>query len=98
MLADPRRRYALSVLAAASRRRTTFEELAVGVTAFERADEGDLAETPSQEVELTLYHCHLPKLAEAGLIEADYDTDGDVALSEKGRECADVLGVGRHDL
>lgn len=98
VLAEPRRRYALSVLASGSGRRTAFEDLAVGVTAFERVNADDEApDAPSEEVEVTLYHCHLPKLAEADVVEDDYDTDGHVALTETGLECADALGVGRQD-
>ena len=95
VLAESRRRYALSVLASGERR-TSFEELAIGVTAFERAN-GDsrTPDAPSEEVEVTLYHCHLPKLEEAGLVEEEYDTDGDVVLTERGLECAEALGVGR---
>ena len=98
VLDEPRRRYALSVLASGSARRTAFEELAVGVTAFERVNGDDEApDAPSEEVEVTLYHCHLPKLADADLIEDDYATDGHVTLTETGLECAEVLGVGRYD-
>lgn len=98
VLAEPRRRYALSVLASGSGRRTAFAELAVGVTAFERVNADDEApDAPSEEVEVTLYHCHLPKLAEADVVEVDYDTDGHVALTETGLKCADALGVGRLD-
>ena len=95
VLAEPRRRYALSVLASGERR-TSFEELAVGVTAFERANDDRIPAAPSEEVEVTLYHCHLPKLEEAGLVEEEYDTDGDVVLTERGLECAEALGIGRH--
>jgi hypothetical protein len=96
VLAESRRQYILSVLASGSDRRTTFEDLAIGVTAFERANADDeTPDAPSEEVEVTLYHCHLPKLEEAGLVEPDYDPDGHVALTETGLECADALGVGR---
>jgi hypothetical protein len=97
VLAEPRRRYALSVLASGPECRTSFEDLAIGVTAFERANADDeTPDAPSEEVEVTLYHCHLPKLEEVGLVEPDYDPDGHVALTEMGLECAEALGVGRH--
>ena len=89
VLPEPRRRYALSALASAAGR-TSFENLAVRVTALERGG-GDEVRAPSEEVEVTLYHCHLPKLAEVGLVKDDYETDGDVELTQRGFECADLL-------
>lgn len=98
VLADPRRKYALSVLAAGSTPAASFEELAIGVTAFERAGhDGEGPEAPSEEVEVTLYHCHLPMLEEAGLVEAGYADGDEVRLTETGLECAAALGVGRYD-
>lgn len=90
VLREPRRKRALSTLVSEAGR-TSFEDLAVAVTAFERANGGDAPETPSEEVQVTLYHSHLPKLAEVGLLKDDYDTDGDVELTQRGFEVAAML-------
>lgn len=91
----PRRQYALTVLASGSGRPMLLEDLAMAVTAFERLENDErVPDEPSEEVEITLYHCHLPKLAEAGLIEDDY-TDGEVELTREGVNCASILGVGQ---
>lgn len=94
VLAEPRRRHVLSVLSSGRDHRSSFEELAIAVTAFERVADG-APDEPSSEVEISLYHCHLPKLAEVGVIRDDY-REGEVTLTRTGRECADVLGVGQN--
>lgn len=97
VLAKQRRHHVLTALAARPGRSSSFDDLAVAVTAFDRVGRTD--ESPadsSSEVAVTLHHCHLPKLAEVGIIEDGYDED-EVALTERGVECAKVLRVGRVD-
>lgn len=96
ILADPRRRRILSTLASGTRHRSSFDDLAVAVAASERveADDGSTSAS-SSEVEVTLYHTHLPKLAEAGIVR-DGDLKGDVKLTETGLMCANALGVGEY--
>lgn len=96
ILSAPRRHHVLAALAARPGRSSSFDDLAVAVTAFERAGADDAPDESSSEVAVTLHHCHLPKLAEAGVVEDDYD-EGEVALTERGRECAAVLGADRFD-
>ena len=97
VLADSRRRHVLTALAARPDRASSFDDLAVAVTAFERTgpDDADPGDSSSQ-VAVTLHHCHLPKLADVGLVEDDYD-EGEVALTERGLECAAALGVDQFD-
>jgi len=90
VLSDPRRRRVLRVLASNSARRTSFDDLATAVSAFEQPQRDDAPGAAASEVEVTLYHCHLPKLAEAGLIKEGYQ-DGPVALTETGLKCARIL-------
>lgn len=91
VMADGRRQRLLSELASADGRRT-LESLSLGLTAessdgrSERED-GDVHE----RVAVALHHCHLPKLADHGLIE--YDHQGrEARLTAKGRECARQFG------
>lgn len=97
VLSNPRRHHVLTALAARPDRASSFDDLAVAVTAFERAGggDGDPGDS-SSEVAVTLHHCHLPKLAQAGVVEDGYD-EGEVALTERGVECAAALGVDRFD-
>ena len=92
VLSDPRRQHVLTALAARPDRSSSFDDLAVAVTAFERAGVDSAPSESSAEVAVTLHHCHLPKLADAGVIEAEFD-DGEVALTETGIECAAALGA-----
>jgi hypothetical protein len=95
VLGAPRRQYALSVLASGSGRPMVFEDLALAVTAFEHLERNEpVPDEPTNSVEISLYHCHLPKLAAAGLVEDDY-ADGKVELTREGVNCAAVLGVGQ---
>lgn len=70
-LADERRRAALLVLEerADAMERT---DLARAVAARERG--GDPSSGAVEEVSATLYHVHLPKLADAGLVDTDGET------------------------
>ena len=97
VLANPRRHHVLSALAARPGRSASFDDLVVAVTAFDRVGRTD--DSPgdsSTEVAVTLHHCHLPKLAEAGIIEDGYDEE-EVALTDRGVECARALRAGRLD-
>lgn len=70
-LADERRRRVLSVLTQESTP-IDVETLARGVTIQEAAaDSGMVTEEAISQVRLSLYHHHLPKLSEVGLISYD---------------------------
>lgn len=81
-LADERRRGVLAILENAD------APLAVADLALEIArrehDDGvsDESYETAEQLRISLYHCHLPKLADAGLV--DYDTDRQlVTLSDE---------------
>jgi DNA-binding transcriptional ArsR family regulator len=96
LLANRRRRHALTYLRDRPRERVSVEELTSQVIARELV-EGDGTVDP-ESVRATLLHVHLPKLAEAGLVDYDAETsvaylpprdgtvaaDGDVVLFEGG--------------
>lgn len=96
ILANRRRYHVLTALASGADRPSSFDDLAVAVTAFERVGRNDHPSDSSDEVAISLHHCHLPKLADTGVLEYDRD-DGAVSLSERGVECAKALAVGRFD-
>ena len=96
ILADRRRRHVLTALASGADRDSSFDDLAVAVTAFERVGRSGSPSDSSSEVAISLHHCHLPKLADAGVLEYDRDAEA-VSLTERGVECARALGVGRFD-
>lgn len=92
VLSAPRRHRALRALATDGDDATSFDDLVVAVTAFERVSAiGDEPKETSDEVAISLHHCHLPKLAGAGIVEAVGD-DG-VRLTERGRKCARALDM-----
>jgi hypothetical protein len=94
VLADPRRRHVLSALTSRTRHRSSLDDLAATVTAFECVKADDESPNPTNaEVEVSLYHCHLPKLAEVGIVRDDY-LEEDINLTERGLNCANILGVG----
>jgi hypothetical protein len=96
VLSDPRRHHVVAALAARPGRSSTFDDLTVAVTAFERTGlDGDPGDSSSQ-VAVTLHHCHLPKLVQAGVVEPGYD-EGEVELTERGIECAAALDLDRFD-
>lgn len=73
ILADPRRRRALSCL---SRRQTPVsrEELAAAIADVEAEREGRaVGPSPERQIEIALHHAHLPRLEDAGLIERSDD-------------------------
>ncbi|MFC4986377.1 DUF7344 domain-containing protein [Saliphagus infecundisoli] len=62
-LAHPRRRYVCYSLLSSSR--WTLTELATKLVAWERdIPEGDVTESSRDDMYLSLYHAHIPKLAE----------------------------------
>lgn len=69
LLANERRRHLLSALEERGDERVTFEELVDAVTAAEWPEPGPA--THRERVVIDLHHVHLPKLADAGLIELD---------------------------
>lgn len=81
LLRSERRRRALRAVADAGE--TTRRELA-----GELADDDSAAAT--DRAELSLYHCHLPKLADAGAVRYDLD-DATIAITERGRRMAAFL-------
>lgn len=70
LLADRRRRYALYVLSETDDGVATVEKVVEGVLRLERRSEAT-GPTGPPEVHTALEHVHLPKLADAGVIEHD---------------------------
>ncbi len=84
VLQNDRRRVAIAILAARSRR-LPFAELVDRVTARERASAtGDAAEDRRTVVYVALYQTHVPRLERLGLVEHDAEA-GEVALTDAGR-------------
>ena len=97
VLSAPRRHHALRALATGEGDGASFDDLVVAVTAFERAGRTERGPgESSSEVAIALHHCHLPKLADAGIVAEDYE-DGDVALTERGRRCARALDMVQYE-
>lgn len=71
-LSDPRRRYVLHILAEAEESLTLLD-LAREIVRMERDDADDVDEEETEQVLITLYHIHVPKLADAGFVR--YNTD-----------------------
>ena len=74
LLADRRRRFALAYLADAADGAVTFEALAEAVAARECEGSGVVPDDRRTDVEVSLHHNHLPRLADAGLVEYDRGT------------------------
>lgn len=72
ILSDPRRRVVLQIL----ERESSIElpELATRVARRE-GGEGEITDIAVQKVRMDLYHCHLPKIADAGFVEYSPDSD-----------------------
>lgn len=85
LLRDARRRGVLYTLKRNGR--TSVEELAERIAAWQ-SDEGD--ETDPESVEVSLVHAHLPKLADAGVVEYDRE-HGAVELAEDGDDLDPLL-------
>ena len=70
---------------------TTLSELAAGVAAREReVTREELATADVRRVSIALYHAHLPKLRDAGVIEFDPD-DGFVSLGADAADAFELL-------
>ncbi len=91
ILSSPRRRYVLYYL------RTTGEtvkltDLAEQVAAWENDTAPEqITEQQRKRVYVSLYQTHVPRLAEAGVIEYDKDS-GDIALAEEANDIDNYLG------
>lgn len=75
LLTDQRRRYVLTCLAEKTQP-IALTDLAEDVAV--RENEGPITEIPDEAVrsiKISLYHIHIPKLAEAGAVEYDRDRD-----------------------
>ena len=84
-LANPRGRHVLRCLC--DRRALTIEELATSIAEREPPSEPDA--DGRRRVLIDLYHCQLPRLADAGLVH--YDHDGPVASITDRGERADAV-------
>lgn len=93
-LADTRRRHALYYLNEHRAESITLDELARHVKALETEHAPDtLVEHEYANVRLELYHNHLPRLADSGII--DYDSRrGDVRFDRSSRGLLILLWVG----
>ena len=93
LLADRRRRYLLHALRDASDE-LTFAELARKIAAWETEQSvADVSDATVERVHLSLYHNHVLRFADAGLVE--YDADADVvALTADGAATRTFLESG----
>lgn len=83
LLADRRRRYLLRALRNAGNE-VALAELAHKIAAWETEQSvADVSEATVERVHLSLYHNHVPRFADAGLVEYDADADA-AALTDDG--------------
>lgn len=95
-LSRERRRRILSVLAE-TEGPLGVDELARAVAARERdARPADLDEADVERVRVSLYHRHVPKLADAGLVVRD-DEAGHVSLTALGERVRGAATLGMQD-
>ncbi|WP_435179594.1 DUF7344 domain-containing protein [Halorussus sp. AFM4] len=85
LLRDARRRGVLYTLKRNGQ--TSVEELAERIAAWQSAEDG---ETDPESVEVSLVHAHLPKLADAGVVEYDRDR-GTAELADRGDDLDPLL-------
>lgn len=71
LLAVDRRRIAIGILEGTSRT-VELEELAAEIAEYEFEEESP-SDSTTERVAITLHHCHLPRLHDAGLIHYDHD-------------------------
>lgn len=89
LLQNPQRRYVLYYLL--DKRWTCKESLVEQVAAWEHQTTiSELSDEELRRVETSLYHSHLPKLADHGLIEYDFRS-GDIATLELTDEIRSLL-------
>lgn len=88
VLADDRRQHLLSILSSSGDPQT-IRDLAASI---EVVSPNQRTETSnSNRLTLGLHHCHLPKLADFGLIE--YDPDQlEARITPKGEKCLEIFG------
>ncbi|WP_425607440.1 DUF7344 domain-containing protein [Halomontanus rarus] len=86
-LSEQRRRSTLRVLQ--QHQEATISKIAKEIAAKE--DDGPNSDVRSDAVHIDLYHCHIPILAEAGLVHYTEDQDV-VAISEHGTNITAFLG------
>lgn len=93
VLAHPRRRYLCYGLLSESERSLT--DLARKIAAWEDdVPESAVSDDRRDRVYLALYHTHVPKLVEKGVVSFDSD-DGTISTAENARQVLSVLeGVG----
>jgi hypothetical protein len=93
LVAHERRRYVLYLLEEEPVR--TVEALAIRIEAWEReVPVADVPEAKRREVETSLVHKHLPKLADSDVVNYD-PRSGDVVLGERPTELEPLLDVAR---
>lgn len=91
-LSDSRRRFVLSCL------REYATPMALGDIADElavREQEVPITAISAEEVTsiyISLYHCHIPKMADVGIVEYSQDRDA-VTLTEKGGELISMVSL-----
>jgi predicted transcriptional regulator len=90
LLAERRRRHVCALLGRRAPR--TLDDLASAVAAREAGSEGAVTAEHRERVKLSLYHVHLPRLAEAGVVAFDRDA-GRVARGEAAAEVAATLAA-----
>lgn len=91
VLKSPRRRYALYYLRQQNRP-VDLSEITEQVAAWENRTTTDALETEQRKrVYISLYQTHLPKLADAGIVQYDRNR-GVVELSRSARELDEYLG------
>lgn len=72
LLADRRRRLACAHVITAAEDVFALEDLAEGLAMWEtESTDGPVSDERLQRIAVALHHCHLPKLAEAGIVEYD---------------------------
>lgn len=74
-LADPERRYLVRIVSERAPTNLTAEDLAASLLARTHESAQDVSDTTRKRVLASLYHVHLPRLSDAGLVEWDQDDD-----------------------
>lgn len=92
-LAHARRRVILSILVE-RQRPISEDDLATQIAACEQEKPlVDVTNEKQQEIQISLYHCHLPKLEDRGMIERDLDAGTVVAKTSFDFELTNLLDV-----
>ncbi|WP_254545324.1 DUF7344 domain-containing protein [Halomarina pelagica] len=89
-LAHPRRRYIVYSLLSSTR--WTLTELATKLVAWERdIPAEDVADVERDEMYISLYHAHIPKLVELDIVEYDDGEDAEIIVADE--NAAQVLAA-----